>query len=589
MKKFDPVSVIGVAVCVLLMVLGGYYTSRQARIAAASQARQAKNAAAQSPSSPQHSAVVVSNESAGSAAALPEQLKPVVPGEPVPMGVEGLFEAEVDSNGSGVERVVMQRYAVQTREKDRKQQRQVLDTAKAPFLGLQVASTPLYQSAPSVVSGGVVTSHRMDGKAMIAFDETWQVGGIAREAEGNYLISYSLTVTNRTGEFVSVPQMSLSCGRLAGFLGEGRNSSFTKYAAGSVAYSPLDDDGGELLRTGDLKEKKLSKKRDIYRRTPVKWVGVNSKYFLFALMDLEMDGDRTGFAGFVPKGSPDNDNEFFSAEALLPKVKLSPGQSITFKVTGYAGPKEFSRLTGMGQGLASVVGMDYFWFWHFDWMAKLCHVMLKAMNFFAGWFPAGIAYGMGIILVTALVKLILMPVMRKSMSGMKKMSEMKPQLDEIRAKYKNDPQRMMYEQQKVYREHGVSMAGMGGCLPMLLQLPIFFAMYSTFNAAIEIRNAPFLWVADLSMPDAVFGLPIHPLALLTGATMYMQQKLMPSPDPNQARMMNIMSLVFIVFFYNMPAGLTLYMTVNQLASIAQMLIFRHWDNKAKALAAKAQG
>ena len=78
-------------------------------------------------------------------------------------------------------------------------------------------------------------------------------------------------------------------------------------------------------------------------------------------------------------------------------------------------------------------------------------------------------------------------------------------------------------------------------------------------------------------------------ALLTGATMYMQQKLMPSPDPNQARMMNIMSLVFIVFFYNMPAGLTLYMTVNQLASIAQMLIFRHWDNKAKALAAKAQG
>ena len=171
MKKFDPVSVIGVAVCVLLMVLGGYYTSRQARIAAASQARQAKNAAAQSPSSPQHSAVVVSNESAGSAAALPEQLKPVVPGEPVPMGVEGLFEAEVDSNGSGVERVVMQRYAVQTREKDRKQQRQVLDTAKAPFLGLQVASTPLYQSAPSVVSGGVVTSHRMDGKAMIAFDE----------------------------------------------------------------------------------------------------------------------------------------------------------------------------------------------------------------------------------------------------------------------------------------------------------------------------------------------------------------------------------------------------------------------------------
>ncbi len=304
-------------------------------------------------------------------------------------------------------------------------------------------------------------------------------------------------------------------------------------------------------------------------------------------MDLEIDGERTAFTGFVPTGSPNADNEYFSATALLPKFKLQPGESVTIKINGYAGPKEFGRLTEMGQGLAAVVGMDYFWFWHFDWMAKLCHIMLKAMNFFAGWFPASIAYGMGIILVTALVKIILLPVMRKSMSGMKKMSEMKPYLDEIRAKYKNDPQRMMYEQQKVYREHGVSMAGMGGCLPMLLQLPIFFAMYSTFNAAIEIRNAPFLWVADLSMPDAIFGLPIHPLALMTGATMFLQQKLTPTADPNQARMMNIMSLVFIVFFYNMPAGLTLYMTVNQLSSIVQMLLFRHWDNKAKALAAKA--
>lgn len=137
---------------------------------------------------------------------------------------------------------------------------------------------------------------------------------------------------------------------------------------------------------------------------------------------------------------------------------------------------------------------------------------------------------------------------------------------------------MYYEQQKLFKENNVSQTG--GCLPMLVQIPVFFAMFNTFRGAIEIRNAGFLWVADLSMPDPIFGLPIHPLAIMTGLTMFLQQRLQPMPDPNQARMMNIMSLVFVVFFYNMPAGLTLYMTVNQLTSIAQMLCFKWLEKRA---------
>lgn len=584
MKKFDPVSIIGVALCLALMVAGGYYTSRQQRIAAS------EYAARQSVPVQKDAAVpaVVSGESTAAAEkpALSAELREAPVREAVSIGVDGLFTAKVDPSGDGVRQVQMERYAVQTRDRERKGERQVMDAGSAPFLRLSVDGTALYEAAAPEYADGAVTSHRMDAGALFAVDETWSAAPSAG-AEENYVVSYTLKLTNRTPGYLTLPQLYMSCGSLKGFLGEGSNSTFTKYAAGSVAFSAVDDDGGELLRGSDLTAKKLAKKGDRYRHTPLSWLGVSSKYFLFALMDLEIDGQRTPFAGFVPAEAGKGGDEYFRAAALLPAVKLQPGESVTVTMRGYAGPKEFGRLTGMGQGLASVVGMDYFWFWHFDWMAKLCHVMLKAMNFFAGWFPAGIAYGMGIILVTALVKLILLPVMRKSMSGMRKMSEMKPQLDEIRAKFKDDPQRMMYEQQKVYREHGVSMAGMGGCLPMLLQLPIFFAMYSTFNAAIEIRNAPFLWVADLSMPDAVFGLPIHPLALLTGATMYLQQKLTPTADPNQARMMNIMSLVFIVFFYNMPAGLTLYMTVNQLSSIVQMLLFRHWDNKAKTAAATA--
>ena len=190
----------------------------------------------------------------------------------------------------------------------------------------------------------------------------------------------------------------------------------------------------------------------------------------------------------------------------------------------------------------------------------------------------GWAYGIGIILVTLVVKLIFMPLAWKSSRSMKAMSALQPQLKAIREKYKDDPQHMYYEQQKLFKENNVSQ--FGGCLPMLVQIPVFFAMYNTFRAAFEIRNAAFLWVADLSMPDRIFNLPIHPLALLTGVTMYLQQRLTPMPDPQQAKMMNIMSLVFIVFFYNMPAGLTLYMTVNQLFSIVQMYFFRKWESSA---------
>jgi len=138
---------------------------------------------------------------------------------------------------------------------------------------------------------------------------------------------------------------------------------------------------------------------------------------------------------------------------------------------------------------------------------------------------------------------------------------------------------MYAKQQELFKANNVSQ--MGGCLPMLLQIPVFFALFNTFRNAIELRHAGFLWAMDLSMPDdlffTLFGLPIRPFALLMGASMYWQQKLTPSPDPNQARMMNIMSLVFIFMFYSLPSALTLYMTVNQLLSIAQMLITRKFE------------
>jgi YidC/Oxa1 family membrane protein insertase len=172
---------------------------------------------------------------------------------------------------------------------------------------------------------------------------------------------------------------------------------------------------------------------------------------------------------------------------------------------------------------------------------------------------------------------------------MRKMQELQPQLKELREKHKEDPQKMYRKQQELFKENNVSQ--LGGCLPMLVQIPVFFGLYNTFRSAIELRQASFLWVADLSLPDTLAfspaGLPIRPLAIIMSGSMLLQQKLMPSADASQQRMMMFMSLFFLWIFYGMPAGLTLYWTTNQILTIAQTLITRRLEERKKAAEANS--
>jgi YidC/Oxa1 family membrane protein insertase len=163
---------------------------------------------------------------------------------------------------------------------------------------------------------------------------------------------------------------------------------------------------------------------------------------------------------------------------------------------------------------------------------------------------------------------------------MRKMQKLQPVIKELRAKYKEQPDKLNRKIMELYREHKVS--PLGGCLPMFLQIPVFFALFNTFRSAIELRHASFLWVADLSQPDTLAfspdWLPIRPLAILMGGSMFLQQKMMPtSGDPAQARMMTFMSVFFMFIFYTMPAGLTLYWTVNQVLTILQNIVSRRME------------
>ena len=572
MKKLDPVSLIGSVLCVLAMVGIFFYNYQSLKkqqqnapvITSTEATEELPQPVANPVPQPQPVQTVV-------VAPVKEQLQR----DPVELVIPGQFKVVMDTMGRGVKTVTLNNYAIQTKTPERKNDLVVMGQGNLTFLSLEVNGTALYEVAEPEITENAVQTHRSDAAAF-RYDESWE---LVSAEDQPYTIQYALKVTNTGSAATAIPQMTLSSGALPDFLSTESNTSFSRYLSGCVAYGRASKDDAKTFSLKDISPEKMDNaKMAKYLVTPANWLGVSSKYFLFALCNPKMGDQPTVFPGFIAK-SPQElyPQQFFAGKAVLPAITLQPGESQVFTVTGYAGPKSYQLLEPMGHGLSSILNMDLFFFWHCNWMGWLCKMLLKALNGIAGWFSPAYAYGVAIILITLIVKAVFMPLMWHSTRSMKKMSVVQPQLKALREKYKNDPQRMYYEQQKLFKENGVSQ--MGGCLPMLVQIPVFFAMFNTFRGAIEIRNAGFLWVSDLSMPDPIFGLPIHPLAIMTGVTMFLQQRLQPMPDPNQAKMMNIMSLVFVVFFYNMPAGLTLYMTVNQLFTIVQMLCFKKLEKK----------
>lgn len=244
-------------------------------------------------------------------------------------------------------------------------------------------------------------------------------------------------------------------------------------------------------------------------------------------------------------------------------LAMQPGTSPdrqTHDVTLYAGPKEYGRLQGLGAEQEMV--MD-FGFW-----GAISVILLKGMNFFHGLIPN---YGIAIIIITFIIKILFWPIQAKSIKSMKEMQKFQPLMTKLREKYKDDPQRMNAEMMKLYKEHKIN--PFAGCLPMVVQIPVFFALFSMLRTAIELRGASFLWINDLSQPDTIAhlaGFGINPLPLVMGATMIWQMKLTPSGgDPKQQQMMMIMPVVFLFICYSMSSGLVLYWTVQQILSIAQ--------------------
>lgn len=256
---------------------------------------------------------------------------------------------------------------------------------------------------------------------------------------------------------------------------------------------------------------------------------------------------------------------------------ISPGGEQVYSYRLFYGPKKLSMLQEIGYNLDKSV--------NFGWFDIIAKPTLKLLNVFYGFFKN---YGVAIILVTIIFKAVFWPITQKGLKSMKNMQKLQPKMAKIKEKYKNDPAEMNREVMNLYKTYKVN--PLGGCLPMLLQIPVFFALYKVLLQCIELRHAPFmLWITDLSAPDRLWlgfeipylgGFPV--LTILMGASMFIQQKLTPtSADPTQARIMLLLPVVFTFMFLNFASGLVLYWFVNNLLSILQQqLINRGTSNPA---------
>ncbi len=301
------------------------------------------------------------------------------------------------------------------------------------------------------------------------------------------------------------------------------------------------------------------------------WAGYGGNYFIRAIIPLEGIG-----TSFTMQGTEDLTHTVLAGNLDT----VQDGATKTYRYQIVYGPKKIKMLQQIGHNLERSINFGWF-----DVIARPTLWLLNFLYSFVG------NYGVAIILVTCVFKALFWPITRKGMKSMKNMQKLQPKMVKLKEKYKDDPTRMNQEVMNLYKTYKVN--PLGGCLPMLLQIPVFFALYKVLLQSIELRHAPFmLWITDLSAPDRLmigFSIPylggIPVLTLLMGLSMWLQQKMTPSTaDPTQARILQFLPVIFTFMFLNFASGLVLYWFVNNLLSILQQqLINRESASKtAKA-------
>ena len=292
----------------------------------------------------------------------------------------------------------------------------------------------------------------------------------------------------------------------------------------------------------------------------IDWLAYEGTYFMSGVIPAEASNNSARLSV--------SDTDLVAA-VLAGQAEVIPAHGHKqYNYTVYFGPKKFSELKKVGARLEKII--------NFGWFDVVAKPTLHLLNFFYRYIHN---YGVAIILVTILFKMLFWPISHKGMKSMKNMQSLQPKIAKLREKHKTDSARLNQEMMNLYKTYKVN--PLGGCLPMVLQIPVFFALYKVLLQAIELRHAPFmLWISDLSAPDRLWigfdipylgGIPV--LTLLMGASMFLQQKMSPTAaDPTQAKVMLFLPIIFTFMFLNFASGLVLYWFINNLLSIAQQYV-----------------
>lgn len=438
-----------------------------------------------------------------------------------------LYKASFSNIGSGLKGFELKKYKESLNRASKN-----VNVVKALPLSLYPMQTGLGNNEPVSFTipekDIILTAHVKTYDAVFS----WQSPeGVAIEKKyifsaDTYNIKMEVTISNKSGSPLTLP-LSINLFSASGAVKEEEAS----YHHGPIGYV-----------NGNIDRKTIKEKEEVVKGK-INWIAMEDKYFISAIIPEAHEE-------LVWLSSRQQD---IIRSQLDTSLNLQPDAMLTKKYTLYVGPKEYDILKGLKVNLQEAID--------FGWFSFLAWPLLIALNFLYSFFHN---YGIAIIILTIVIKILFHPLTKQSLNSMKEMQKLQPQMAAIRERYKNDKEKMNRELMELYKRNKVN--PLGGCLPMILQIPVFIALYNVLSTSIEMRHAPFmLWIHDLSAKDPYYVTPI-----LMGATMLWQQKMTPSTmDPQQAKIMLIMPVIFTFMFLSFPSGLVLYWLVNNILSIAQ--------------------
>ena len=460
------------------------------------------------------------------------------------------YQVQLSEEGGGVSSFILKKYREKV-AKDSPLQELIpqKDSIETVLLGFAGKSLPGLDNAVFSASLNADTVNIQDAAQEISFEWKSDQGVVVEKtytfSPDSYLIGLDVTIKNGSDQsiqdklFIALNGPAPTDKRMYGFEGP----------------SALINEKLEEIKIKDITEKNTYTGK-------VTWIAMQDRYFMMSVIPDQVEAEAS-MRLFL------KEDNLLEAQYLNPAGDIRPGTQHTYQYSLFFGPKSMKILKKAGHDLGKAL--------NFGWFTVLAKPCVWLMNRLYSVIPN---YGIAIIILTLLIKIVLWPLGSKSYKSMSEMKKIQPLMKEIREKYKNDKKKMNEEVMGLYRTYKIN--PLGGCLPMVVQLPVFFALYRMLYQAIELRHAPFfLWIDDLSAPDRLFhfsfsipfmeppyGIPV--LTIIMGGTMLLQQKMSPPMgDPTQAKMMMFMPLIFTFIFINFSSGLVLYWLVNNILSISQ--------------------